>query len=72
MHWNLQSLLLEVPARGAHGGTFLLLLSQEGAVAPSARVVVVPQSVGAGAALYITVFNHLVSLFLPHHQVGIA
>lgn len=42
MLWNLQSLLPEVPAQGVHRRTFsLVLLSQEGAVAASAGVVVV-------------------------------
>lgn len=64
MHWNSQSLLLEVRAQGVHGGTFsLVLLSQE---APSAGVwVVVPHSVGAGAALHVAVFSHLVSCISP-------
>lgn len=65
MHWNSQSLLLEVPAWEVHGGTFsLVLLSQEGAVAPSAGVGV-PHSVGAGVALHVAVFNHLVSCISP-------
>lgn len=53
---------------GSSRGTFsLVLLSQEGAAAPSAGVVVVvlPHSLGAGAVLHVAVFNHLVSCISP-------
>lgn len=53
---------------GSSRGTFsLVLLSQEGAVAPSAGVLVVvlPHGVGAGVARHAAVFNHLVSCVSP-------